>query len=187
MHVVIPDTGVSLDQSSITLIKGESQKLIATVLPAEATDKSVTWSSSKTTVATVDADGTVTAKGGGEAVITVTTKYRNTAQCTVKVVIPVESVQLNKSTHTLAVGDSFTLEATILPGEASNKTVTWDAGGSDKVTLQPSGTRCTVKAESAGEVTVTVTTADGGLTASCTFTIKDDNTEGYGSGEGQWD
>ena len=80
----IPITGVSLDKTSITLKVGETSKLNATVLPANATNKNVSWSSNNNAVATVT-NGTVKAVNVGETTITVTTSNGQTAKCQVKV------------------------------------------------------------------------------------------------------
>lgn len=82
---VVPVESVSLDKTELKLAKGGNAKLTATVLPADATDKTVTWTTSKNKVATVAADGTVTAVGEGTAVITATAGGK-TARCTVTVV-----------------------------------------------------------------------------------------------------
>lgn len=82
---VVPVESVSLDKTELKLAKGGNAKLTATVLPADATDKTVTWTTSKDNVATVAADGTVTAVGEGTAVITATAGDK-TATCTVTVV-----------------------------------------------------------------------------------------------------
>ena len=82
---VVPVESVSLDKTELKLAKGGNAKLTATVLPADATDKTVTWTTSNDKVATVAADGTVTAVGEGTAVITATAGGK-TAQCTVTVV-----------------------------------------------------------------------------------------------------
>ena len=81
---IIEVTSVSLNKTSLTLEVGESETLTATVLPDDATDKSVTWTSSMPTVATV-ADGKVTAVGGGTATITAATDNDRTAVCNVTV------------------------------------------------------------------------------------------------------
>ncbi|NBK79664.1 hypothetical protein D5272_13985 [bacterium D16-76] len=82
----IPVTGVTLNKTSTTLTVGGSERLTATVAPSDATDKSVTWASSNTAVATVDSSGNVTAIGSGSATITVTTADgAKTATCTVTV------------------------------------------------------------------------------------------------------
>lgn len=82
---VVPVESVSLDKTELKLAKGGNAKLTATVNPADATDKTVTWTTSKNKVATVAADGTVTAVGEGTAVITATAGGK-TAQCSVTVV-----------------------------------------------------------------------------------------------------
>ena len=78
-------TGVKLNQSSLTLGKGESYGLISTVLPANAKNKTCTWSTSNSSVATVSNTGKVTAKATGTAVITVKTVNGKTATCKVTV------------------------------------------------------------------------------------------------------
>ena len=87
--VTVPQgvTGVSLDKTTLTLAVNDTGKLTATVTPDNATNKNVTWKSSNTSVATVSADGTVTAMKAGTATITVTTADGGkTATCTVTVV-----------------------------------------------------------------------------------------------------
>ena len=84
--VEIAVTGVSLDQKTLSLQVGSSATLTATIAPRGATDQTVTWSSDKESVATVDKDGKVTAVAAGEATITVTTKDGEfTASCKVTV------------------------------------------------------------------------------------------------------
>ena len=78
-------TSVTLNRSTLTLEAGKTGKLSATVLPASAADKSITWSSSKTDVASVSSDGTVTANKAGTAVITATATNGKSASCTVTV------------------------------------------------------------------------------------------------------
>lgn len=78
-------TSVKLNRSALSLEVGETGKLSATVLPASAANKSITWSSSKTDVATVSSNGTVTAKKAGTAVITATATNGKSASCTVTV------------------------------------------------------------------------------------------------------
>ena len=79
--------GVTLDESEISLEVGETKTLTATVAPADATNKSVTWTSNDANVATVSNAGAVTAVGVGNATITVTTADGNkTATCNVEVV-----------------------------------------------------------------------------------------------------
>lgn len=78
-------TSVTLNKTTLSLDAGKTGKLTATVLPASAADKSITWSSSKTDVASVSSNGTVTAKKVGTAVITATATNGKSASCTVTV------------------------------------------------------------------------------------------------------
>ncbi len=169
---VVPVTGVQLGSSSLSLEVGGSANLMATVLPSNATDKSISWSSSNTGVATVDNNGKVTAVAAGSAVITVTTTDGGkTATCTVTVTnpaIPVQSVSLDKTSLSLNVGENSTLLATILPANADNKAVTWSSSNTAIATVDASGK---VTAVAAGSAVITVTTTDGGKTATCTVTV----------------
>ena len=90
LHLVIPVTAITLNQTTASLKKGETLTLTATVAPSDAANKSVTWSSSNTSVATVTTSGVVTAVGEGTAVITVkTADGGKTASCKVTVTEPV--------------------------------------------------------------------------------------------------
>ena len=166
-------TGVTLDKSTLTMTVGEDVTLKATVKPDDATDKTVTWASDKTSVATVDENGKVSAKAAGTAVITVTTKDGGkTAKCTVTVKassVAVTGVSLDKTTLTLTEGESATLKATVKPDDASNKQVTWSSDKESVATVDENGK---VTAKAAGTAVITVTTKDGGKTAKCTVTVK---------------
>ena len=166
-------TGLSLNASALTLPNSGTIKLIPIFTPANATDQSVTWTSSNTAVATVDTDGLVTAKGGGNTTITVTSNVNTTAKatCTITVegvTIPVTGVTLNQTTHNLTVGDSYQLTATIAPSNASVKTVTWDSTNPAVASVDSSGK---VMAHAVGTATITVTTVDGGKTETCAVTV----------------
>ena len=256
-------SGVTLDKATVTLVEQETVTLKATVKPANATNKAVTWSSNKPDVAAVDKDGKVTAHKAGEAVITVKSEDGGkTASCTVKVTakppttykvtfsvdgtggtlkakaegiaetetspitieqgktvtftakpadgyevekwtvngttvannvsttyshkvttavmvkvsfkalpppaVAVTGVTLDKPTVSLVAGTSTTLTATVLPANATNKTVTWS---SDKPAIASVDKNGTVTAHKAGEAVITVKSEDGAKTASCTVTV----------------
>ena len=165
-------TGVSLNKTELKLTTGDTETLTATVAPSDATNKAVTWTSSKESVATVDANGKVTAVAAGEATITVTTTDGSfTATCTVTVedaTVAVTGVTLNKTTLPLTVGDTETLTATVAPTDATNKAVTWTSSKESVATVDANGK---VTAVAAGEATITVTTTDGSKTATCTVTV----------------
>ena len=170
-------TGVTLNKTMLVLYTGGSETLKATVAPANATFKYVTWKSSNPAVATVDANGKVTAKSLGMADITVTTKDGGyTATCRVGVQrrpagdVSVTGVTLNKTTLTLSKGASATLTATVAPTNATNKKVTWTSSDPAVATVDASGK---VTGVANGTATITVTTEDGGYTATCAVEVAD--------------
>lgn len=120
---VVPVTGVSLNKTALALDEGESESLIATVIPDNATNKKVTWKSSDTSVATVNASGKVTAQATGTVVVVVITEDgAEVATCTVtcgdgavEPEIPVTDVALNKSTLSLIEGQSESLQVIYNP------------------------------------------------------------------------
>ena len=171
-QISVSVAGVSLDKTEIVLVEGSSEKLTATVEPTNATNKNVTWSSDHEAIATVDQNGTVTARNGGQAIITVTTADGSkTATCTVNVRVhigvPVQSVGLNKTELALEVGKTGTLEAKVEPSDATNKNVTWSSSNPEVATVDNG----VVTAVSAGEAIITVTTEDGAKTATCKVTV----------------
>ena len=178
---------VSLDKTGITLAEGGSQTLTATVYPSNATNKNVSWKSSNTSVATVS-NGKVTAIKAGTATITVTTDDGGkTATCQVTVnskVYNVESVSLDKTGITLAEGDTETLTATVYPDNATNKNVSWKSSNTSVATVSNGK----VTAIKAGTATITVTTDEGGKSATCLVTVeaKDWNGSHEGVGEKEW-
>ena len=169
---VVPVTGVSLNKSSTSVTVSGTETLTTTVQPANATNKAVTWSSSNTGIATVSASGLVTGVAVGTATITVTTADGGrTAMCVVTVntaVVPVTGVTLNKTSTTITAGGTETLTATVQPSNATNKNVTWSSNNTGVATINNG----LVTAQSQGTATITVTTQDGGRTASCVVTVQ---------------
>ena len=166
---VVAVESVTLDITSTILNTGETLTLTATVKPDNATDKTVTWSSNKTAVATVDANGKVTAVAEGTATITAKASDK-TATCTVTVMkgnVPVESLTLDKSSLELTEGETATLIATVKPDNATDKTVTWSSSNPWVATVDQNGQITAVRA---GEATITATV--GGKYAYCTLIVK---------------
>jgi uncharacterized protein YjdB len=167
--------GVSLDKTTSSITIGGTYTLTATVAPANATNKNVTWSSSNTAVATVSSNGLVSGVSAGSATITVTTSDGGyTASCYVNVNsggggnVSVIGVSLNKTAVSLSVGGSETLAAVVMPDNATNKNVSWRSSNTAVATVSSSGV---VSGVSAGSATITVTTVDGGKTATCSVTV----------------
>ena len=160
-------SSVSLDNSELELGTGQTTSLTATIAPKNATDKTVSWHSSNTNVATVNG-GVVTAVGAGSATITVTTNDGNkTATCVVTVTTPVTGVSLNKSSTTIALNSSETLTATVSPAGATNKNVIWSSSNTSVATVNNG----VVNAIGIGSAIITVTTEEGDYEDSCTVTV----------------
>ena len=170
VFVTVPATGVTLSETELPLVKGATATLTATVVPSDATNQKVRWSSNNTSVATVE-NGTVTAVSAGNASITVTTEDGNhTARCEVVVTAPVPaaSVTLSQTELILRKGATAKLTAIVLPTDATNKKVRWSSNNT-AVAIVESGT---VAALSAGNATITVTTEDGNHTATCSVAVE---------------
>ena len=165
--VTVPATGITLSQTELQLIKGASAILTATVVPADATNQKVMWSSNNPSVATVE-NGTVTAVSAGNATITVTTEDGNhTAACEVTVTVPATGITLSQTELPLVKGASAILTATVAPSDATNQKVVWSSNNPSVATVENG----TVTAVSGGNATITVTTEDGNHTATCEVTV----------------
>ncbi|MBQ8134195.1 MAG: leucine-rich repeat protein [Clostridia bacterium] len=163
-------TSVKVNKSSATLVKGKTLKLTASVSPSNASNKIITWYSSKEGIASVNlSDGTVTANKAGTTVITAKSSNGKKATCTVTVKNPTaaKSVKLNKTAITLGKGKTATLKATVSPGNTTDKKVTWSTSNKNIVTV--SGGKITAK--KVGTATITVKTVNG-KTAKCKVTVK---------------
>ncbi len=169
---IIPVTGVTLDRDKLELVEGRVAKLVASVLPVNATNKNVTWSSLKPSVAIVDQSGFVTAKAPGNVDIAVNTEDGwHTATCKVTVtenVVPVTGVTLDKDKLELIEDDVAQLKATVLPEDATNKNVTWGTSAPSVATVDKNGN---VKAVSEGTATISIVTEYGGYTATCEVNV----------------
>ena len=168
---------ITLDKTTLSLAVGETATLIATVKPDDATDKTVTWSSSDESVTKVD-NGKVTAIKSGKATVTAKCGGK-TAECVVTVTVPVSSITLDKTTLSLAIGESATLIATVKPDDATDKNVAWYS--SDESIAKVDNGKVT--AFKIGSATVTATVA--AFSVSCKITvIHPDNVIYYTSTDG---
>jgi subtilase family serine protease len=171
--VTVSANGLVLNKTSATLNTGATVQLVAAVLPSTATNKTVSWSSNNTAVASVNSAGLVTAVAGGTATITATTtdgsNISMSAMITVNgppAVVHPASVSLNASNVFSRIGHNFYLVPTVLPANANNKTCTFASSNTKVVTV---GTTGTVLVIGKGTAVVTVTTVDGGKKATCNF------------------
>lgn len=171
-------TVVDLIQSEVTLDISESETLTARVMPENATDKTVVWSIDDSDIASISSTGLVTGLSIGETVATVTTKDGGfTDTCDIIVSIPVDpdvvsSVSLNQTSLTINVDDQVNLVATVNPSTALNKAVTWSSLDDNIASVSSTGL---VNALAVGNTTITVTTTDGGFTATCLVRVNPNN------------
>lgn len=171
LTVTIAAASVTVAPTTLALkVGGATGTVVPTVLPANATNKVVTFASSNTAIATVNSStGVVTAVANGTATITATTADGAfTATCAVTVTTDVASVTLAPTTVTLAAAATQQLTPTVLPATASVKTVTYASSNTAVATVNASGL---ITAVATGTATITVTTTDGAKTATCVVTV----------------
>ncbi|MCR5560605.1 MAG: Ig-like domain-containing protein [Bacteroidales bacterium] len=168
-------TGLSLNPKTLEMTKGSTATITAVVTPADATDYTVSWSTSDQTVATVDQQGNVEAVGTGKAEITAeitTPDIVFSATCNVTVTVPVEKITIfsgqlpdnylvaNDRTYEMKPGEQLTVWAEVWPEDASDATVSWSNSSPEVASFQD-GTLTAIKA---GRTTVTASA--GGVSAS---------------------
>lgn len=170
--IFTPVTGITLSHSSASLVPGDTLSLAATILPSGATEKSVTWSSNSTSVATVSQSGVVTAVSPGTAVIKVTSidNASATASCTVTVSsILTTQVIIDSVFSEVEIGVPVKLEAHVLPTNATVQGVNWvvkNGTGSGEIS------NGYFIGRSAGTVTLEAHSADGITYNTMTVTVK---------------
>lgn len=174
--VIQPVTGITLNKTALELIEDDTEKLVATIAPEDASNKSVKWTSSDISVAMVSADGSIYAVKPGQATIMVTAEDGGfVALCKVTVkarTVLAESLSIESSNSDLTVGDTRQLTAIVLPETTTNKNVRWTSTNSDIATVSESGL---VTAFKEGKAQIIATTIDGSnLSAIYEITIKRD-------------
>jgi uncharacterized protein YjdB len=171
-------TGIILDKTNVNLDAGRAMVLTPSIVPQNATNKSLIWSSSNSSIASVDSNGLIIGKSQGTALITVKTADGGyTAVCTVMVSgtsvnVPVTGVSLSKTNVSLEVGNVIILESTVTPSAASNKQVVWQTSNAGIASVDENGI---VTAKQAGVALITVRTVESGYTASCLVTVVNRN------------
>lgn len=171
-------TRIKLNKTSATLAPGKKLQLSAKLYPANASLKSVKWTTSNAKYATVNSTGKVTAKKAGNkhtVTITCTASDQGTVKATCKIRIgqKVTKVTLNKTKVTLKAGKSITLKAKLKPAKAMNKKVKWTTSNKKYATVSKKGRVTTKKAGKGHTVTITCKATDGsGKKQKCKITIK---------------
>ncbi|MDE5829784.1 MAG: leucine-rich repeat protein [Duncaniella sp.] len=167
-------TAISLNHTEATIYPEDTLQLVVSYDPENATDKTITWSSSNTEVATVDENGLVTAHTDGSTVIMAITVNGINAECAVTVskkAIPAEGIILSSDVEELTVGDTVELTATVTPVDTTDPTVTWTSSDEAVATVGEDGV---VTAVGEGEATITATC--GNVKAECTVIVSSTTT-----------
>ena len=162
-------SSIAFTEESITVIKGEKHQLETVILPDDATEKKLTFSSSDEKVFTVDGNGLVTAVGAGKATVKVSTDVEDVfAECEVNVEVRSEEVKLDITETEIYCEETVTLKATVLPDDATDKSIIWESSDENVATVDENGV---VTAVSKGSVIITAKTADTGKTAECRINV----------------
>lgn len=171
VRVYQPVTELRMDNRSMTVNTGEDIRLTATILPYDADNKSIVWSSDNPDVADVNGKGVVTGVKAGQTVIRATSEDEGISDfCVVTVNQPVTGVSLSKSELSFSkIGDAEQLVASVQPADATNKELNWSSSD-ESVAIVSNGR---VLCSGYGSAIVYVTTVDGGYMASCVVKADD--------------
>lgn len=160
---------IAINSTSNTVEAGNTLQLTSTITPENATNKSITWTSSNENYATVNSFGVVTAlmEGiGKDVTITATSNGNNTIKAEfviniTQVAIPATLITLDSTSDTIIAGEKLALIATVLPENATNKTISWSSSNSNYATVDANGIVTTKLAGAGKTVTITARTMDG--------------------------
>ena len=171
VRVYQPVIELRMDNRSVTVDTGDDIQLTATILPYDADNKSIVWSSDNPDVADVNGKGVVTGVKAGQTVIRATSEDEGISDfCVVTVNQPVTGVSLSKSELSFSkIGDAEQLVASVQPADATNKELNWSSSD-ESVAIVSNGR---VLCSGYGSAIVYVTTVDGGYMASCVVTADD--------------
>ena len=170
----VPVIGVTTSPVSLSLAVGQTSNVIVTVMPTNATNKAVTWSTLNSAIATVNSTGRVTAIATGSTTIQVTTDngFIASVPVTVVAIVNVTGITLNRTTLNLARGGTFNLIYTVQPSGATNKSVTLTNTNTGAVgTSLVSAGNYKLTAKVKGRATITLSTVDGSKHASIIVTV----------------
>lgn len=163
--IVKPEVRINVSTDVVVLKPGQKKTLQAIVSQSKG---KLTWSSSNTSVVSVDQNGKLTAKKDGAATVTVKTTTGKTASVRIQVGngIPVEAVRINKTKITIAVGESYQLHTSVVPSNASDQQVRCSSTDPKIATVS----YAKVTGKSAGTTYITVKSANG-KSSVCTVTV----------------
>jgi uncharacterized protein YjdB len=164
-------TGITLNTTALSVVIGEAQQLIASILPSNATNSRIEWVSSDPTTVYVSAEGKISGLKIGSAVVTAKTEDGGfTTKCAVDIIpVKVTGITLNKTNLKLALGEDKKLSASVYPSNATNKSIIWSSDNPTVVSVDQNGI---VTSFSLGNATISAITEDGGFATRCDVAVQ---------------
>ncbi len=164
-------TGINITLATASIDTGNTNALVCTVNPTDASNKKIIWSTSDPNIATVNSNGVVTGTGPGNATIYATTEDGSYSDsCYVTVIRRAVGVDITSATKSILIGENTALAIILSPSDASNKNVIWATSNPSIATVNSNGV---VTGTGAGTATITVTTQDGSFSDTCLVTVSD--------------
>jgi len=167
-QTVVTASSISVAPGSVNATTRTPIQLVATILPANTTDKTVTWRSGNTAVATVSASGLITPIANGTTTVTATTSNGRSASIPVTVTVTIPVTSLTQSIVLSTVHATMQLSATIQPVNATNLAVTWSSSAPAVATVSATGL---VTARAVGNTVITSRTQDGTRSSTLNVTV----------------
>ena len=167
-------TSITASSNYLALNVGETRKITYTIQPSNATDKTVTFASSDSSKVSVDQQGNIEALAEGDVLITITASNGVSTDCQVVVtavsqVVSVTGITLNVNNGNVQPNETLKLTATVLPSNATNKSVTWESNNTGVATVNNG----TVTGVADGEATITCKSVENpSITATCQITVQ---------------
>ena len=158
-EIVRPVQSIQLSEEELVINKGTAVQLKTEIIPEDATDRNVIWSSSDDSIATVQ-KGKISARNTGECEIRCDSVDGSgvSAACHVRVIQMIKSINVKKRQLRMNVGDTESIVIDIRPADATELSLSWESTDPDVAVISDDGV---IKAVSGGECTVTATTTDG--------------------------
>ena len=167
-------TSITASSNYLALNVGETRKITYTIQPSNATDKTVTFASSDSSKVSVDQQGNIKALAEGDVLVTITASNGVSTDCQVVVtavsqVVSVTGITLNVNNGNVQPNETLKLTATVLPNNATNKSVTWESNNTGVATVNNG----TVTGVADGEATITCKSVENpSITATCQITVQ---------------
>lgn len=169
VEVRIAVSGVELSKDTLTMKVDETRQLLASVLPSDAYNKNINFTSTNSEIVSVGPNGYLIALSPGNAMITVTTEHNSFSKsCIVNVLTPVDSVVLNKDKTKLYLDQTEILIATVIPDNAHDKSIMWQSSNSSVATVDNKGKIVPI---ATGTTVISAISNDRGKIGSCTVEV----------------